>query len=197
MPENKPLFDVSPINAQDASKQGAEPPPTSGRPETAEIDGRKPERNREAPKAVETAPAAVVSHAETRRRQALADRSDGTLARDRARRIKKGGAPLLRDLAAVDMTRRPTPAELEIIAPANMMPLETLADCESWGAVVARVLSFKALLGQIPAIQEIHDRLDPKVQRIDADVAARPMAPHGDNEAENAAAAAYFEELDE
>lgn len=202
MPDSKDPFAIEAEKPEPLAETAAGPPRTStgaALPQNVAAEG---EQSHAATHSHGNGKITGESGFESRRRQLAADKIDGTLIRDRARRITKvkpgdPAAVRLRDLAARDMASAPTLAELEIIAPANGMPLESLTACETCGEVLSKVLAWRAMLGQIPAVQEIHDRLDPKVQRVEADVTARPMAPHGDNEAENAAAAAFFEELDD
>lgn len=192
MPDSKDLFDLEPEKGEKGEsleQAAAGPPPT---PEPKTLPKKVAAKDKQL-----RADLRPVSFAEKRAARLEADRVDGTLARDRRRRIGKGPKPaLLRDLAAADLEEKPTQEEVEHIAASTGIPIASLEGCATNGAIVARVLSWRARLGHIPSIQEIHDRLDPKTQKHEHGVTARPMAPHGENAAENAAAAAFFENLD-
>ena len=113
---------------------------------------------------------------------------------------RRGGAAavkLFRDMAAAELKKGVSLAMAEAISTTTGLPLHDVLKCKNGDEIHAKVIAWRAMLGHIPSFQEIHDRLDPKVAKIDATLAPRPMAPTGDDESENAAAKDFFELLED
>lgn len=112
---------------------------------------------------------------------------------------RRGGVAavkLFRDLAAVELKKPVSLAMAEAISTTTGLPLHDVLKCKNGDEIHAKVIAWRAMLGHIPSFQEIHDRLDPKVSKIEATVTPRPMTPQGNDETENAAAADFFELLE-
>ena len=110
-----------------------------------------------------------------------------------ANKKKRQARKLIRSFVHEELERTPSPETLVAIACSTGIEVAELEGLSGYG-VQAKVLAFKAMLGHIPSFQEAHDRLDPKRTEIEHSV-SRPMAPMGDDAAENKAAEDFFEDL--